>query len=514
MDIDDVGQPYTITAAMLDGGSTDNCGAPSLSIPPTVITCANVGSVLPILLTADDGFSVDTCTANVTVVDETAPAAICQDVTLVLDGSGQATLTAAMVDNGSNDECGILSRVVDQTNFSCGDLGPNTVTLTVTDNYTNTDDCTATVTVEDNTAPAINLTPPLSVTVTLPATYTEPGFTAPDNCGDLSASVAVSGMPAWPPAPATYYLSYNVTDGGGNPAPEQVRELVVVADQPPVITLNNYATPPTVVNCQPGGYTEFGATALDTEDGDISGDIQIDEMAPFDSANLYAGTFANAVRYRVVDSYGNTTDEYRDVQVDDSDIPVITANSGSPDFYHEVGQPIVWPTYSATDLCDGDLTASVTVGDPDPVDWNTVGDYQLTYDVDDAASNSALQRVVTVHVTSNAPPVITIPGANPLYIECHVGTWVEPAVTADDAEDGDITGDIVATWTGSPVDVNVVATYTRHYYVEDSQGASDAEDLIIHVVDTTDPVITCTPPAGPTIGRCGTYTLPGLHRHG
>ena len=213
------------------------------------------------------------------------------------------------------------------------------------------------------------------------------------------------------------------------------------------------------------------------------------------------------ITYSYDDGCNPVAQEVRTVEVVDTTLPVITANGGSLNFYHENGQPYTPPAYSATDSCDGSLTAGVVVSG-DTVDPNTDGDYDLYYDVDDGEGNSAVQQHVIVHVVSNAPPVITIPGDNPLTLECNVDAWVEPSVTADDAEDGDITGDIVANWLGSAVDTSVPATYQRQYYVEDSEGASDTDVLEIYVVDTTDPVITLDPVAGPTIGRCGTYTLP------
>ncbi|MCB9302128.1 MAG: hypothetical protein H6566_15880 [Lewinellaceae bacterium] len=80
---------------------------------------------------------------------------LCQDVTVQLDGSGSATLTAGAVDNGSSDACGIQSAVLSQQSFSCGDVGANTVTLTVTDVNGNTSPVRTTVTVEDNIAPVV-----------------------------------------------------------------------------------------------------------------------------------------------------------------------------------------------------------------------------------------------------------------------------------------------------------------------------------------------------------------------
>lgn len=77
------------------------------------------------------------------------PQAICQDVTIILDAAGQATLAAAQVDDGSTAEAGLQSLALDQTSFSCADLGTAQVTLTVTDLNTDTDQCTANVLVEN-----------------------------------------------------------------------------------------------------------------------------------------------------------------------------------------------------------------------------------------------------------------------------------------------------------------------------------------------------------------------------
>src|SRR5207248_642574 len=81
------------------------------------------------------------------------PLAVCQNITLQLDATGNVTLTPAQIDNGSSDACGIASLSLSKTNFDCSNIGTNLVTLTVTDNNGNTQTCTATVTVQDQVAP-------------------------------------------------------------------------------------------------------------------------------------------------------------------------------------------------------------------------------------------------------------------------------------------------------------------------------------------------------------------------
>jgi PKD repeat protein len=75
------------------------------------------------------------------------PIARCQDISVQLDGTGNASITAANIDNGSTDNCGIVSMSLDIMDFTCADVGEKTVTLTVTDAAGNENTCTATVTV-------------------------------------------------------------------------------------------------------------------------------------------------------------------------------------------------------------------------------------------------------------------------------------------------------------------------------------------------------------------------------
>ena len=99
--------------------------------------------------------------------DPQAVNAITQDITVQLDSNGLASITAAMVDDGSTADAGISSLSLDVTNFDCSNLGQNTVILTVTDVNSNTDTDTAIVTVEDSIAPTVVIQ---DITVQLDAT--------------------------------------------------------------------------------------------------------------------------------------------------------------------------------------------------------------------------------------------------------------------------------------------------------------------------------------------------------
>ncbi|MFH1726564.1 MAG: LamG-like jellyroll fold domain-containing protein [Elusimicrobiota bacterium] len=84
------------------------------------------------------------------------PTAVCRDISVALDASGHAAIAAADVDGGSSDPDGdALDISVTPAAFACGDIGANTVTLTVADPMGESDSCVATVTVADDAPPVI-----------------------------------------------------------------------------------------------------------------------------------------------------------------------------------------------------------------------------------------------------------------------------------------------------------------------------------------------------------------------
>jgi hypothetical protein len=145
----------SITSNQIDNGSSDVCGIASLVLDKTNFTCADVGVNTVTLTVTDNNSNVNTATALVTVQESINPTVITQDITVQLDATGNVSITPAQIDNGSGDPCGLASLVLDKTDFSCADVGSNTVTLTVTDNNGNIVSGTAVVTVEDNINPNV-----------------------------------------------------------------------------------------------------------------------------------------------------------------------------------------------------------------------------------------------------------------------------------------------------------------------------------------------------------------------
>ncbi|MDN5215016.1 leucine-rich repeat protein [Fulvivirgaceae bacterium BMA12] len=144
----DANGEFIITPEMVYNGSTYGCGnIPNLSLDRTMFTCDDVGTVT-VTLTATQSSETATATAVVTIVDDIAPIAVAKDYTVKLDASGNASIQASDINNGSLDNCGIKTVTVSPSSFDMTNLGDNTVSMTVTDNNGNQHTATATVSVE------------------------------------------------------------------------------------------------------------------------------------------------------------------------------------------------------------------------------------------------------------------------------------------------------------------------------------------------------------------------------
>lgn len=181
----------TVTTSEVDNGSFDNCSIAALSLTPNTFT--SVGTFDAVLEGIDDSENMASVIVEITVIDtidEEAPVAVCQNLTVILDENGEATISAENIDGGSSDNSGSYSVSIDTNTFNCTNIGENEVTLTVTDPSENIDTCVAIITVEDNLAPVIICPDDQLIeagpdgTVILPDYVANNEVTVTDNCTD------------------------------------------------------------------------------------------------------------------------------------------------------------------------------------------------------------------------------------------------------------------------------------------------------------------------------------------
>ncbi len=329
---------------------------------------------------------------------------------------------------------------------------------------------------DDSTPPVITLLGDASITHEAGSSYVDPGATASDDVdGDLTAQIVVTGS-VDANAPGSYTLYYDVSDASGNAAIQVSRAVNVVDSTPPVIALLGE---PAVSHEAGNPYSDAGATASDSFDGDLTGSIVVTNPVNVSVPGSYT------VSYNVSDAAGNAAAEVtRTVNVQDTIAPVIIL-LGDATVAHEAGTPYADAGAAASDSLDGDLTSAVVVGGS--VDVNVPDSYTVTYNVSDTAGNDAVQVTRTVNVLDTTAPVITLLGnAN---ITHEAGTpYTDAGATAADSLDGDLTSAIA---TSGSVDVNVPGSYTVAYNVSDAAGNAAAQvTRTVNVVDTTAPVIT------------------------
>lgn len=192
------GTGEAVLAAMdIDNGATDACGIDMVTISQDTFDCSDIGDNTITLYVNDDSGNVDSCMATVTVLDTVPPTAICQNDTLYLDASGNASLAATDLENGSTDNCGVDEITASQTDFDCTDVGDNMVTVYVSDASDNVDSCMATVTVFDTLAPTLSC--PGDINISVPAGTVDTMLnmvsliSSDDNCGIDTTYVVLSG---------------------------------------------------------------------------------------------------------------------------------------------------------------------------------------------------------------------------------------------------------------------------------------------------------------------------------
>lgn len=125
--------------------------------------------------------------------DNVTPSASCRNITTYLDASGNTTITATQIDNGTSDNCGIADTSIDITAFDCSHVGSNTVILTATDTSMNTQTCNAMVTVQDTIPPTLTCLSTIDVDLSGDGTETiipsDLGVITNDACGEVNLSL-------------------------------------------------------------------------------------------------------------------------------------------------------------------------------------------------------------------------------------------------------------------------------------------------------------------------------------
>jgi PKD repeat protein len=214
-------------ARLQDFRLQDNCSSATLEAEKDQFSCEDLGTHLLRVTATDTYGNSSTDTLIVHVRDTLAPTLKTKTPLLALDASGNATLSAEQVDNGSTDNCGILSRTLSKTSFNCSEVGVHSVLYTITDAAGNTVSDTVQIQVVDQTPPTVRTqTVVLELssggTATLNVEDVNEGST--DNCSLASMNLSQTTFSCTDLGTRTVVLT--VVDVNGNSASAQAEIII------------------------------------------------------------------------------------------------------------------------------------------------------------------------------------------------------------------------------------------------------------------------------------------------
>jgi len=474
----------SITPADIDGGSSDNCGIASLAITPSTFSCADVGPNTVTLTVTDVNGNSSTCTSTVTVEDNVPPVAVCQDITIQLDANGDASIVPADVDGGSTDACGIASIAIDIDTFTCADVGPNNVTLTVTDVNGNSSSCVAVVTVEDNIPPTITCPADIDLGTDTGicgalVNYPDP-LPTDDNCG-VASITQTAGLPSGSIFPVGMTVNtFVVTDLSGNTATCSFT-VTITDDEPPVAVCQDIT-----VQLDASGSVTILASDVDGGSTDNCSTGSLDLLLDIDTFTC-ADVGPNTVTLTVIDEAGLSSTCTATVTVEDVTPPVAVCQNIIVQL-DATGNVTIDPSLldnGSTDECGGTLTYTAS---PDTFDCSNVGANTVTLTVTDSNGNSSTCTGVVL-VEDNVNPVVTCMDMTVSLDENGLAT-IDPAdlvLVSDDACGITTTTASITEFdcddVGTPVNVTVTVT--------DPSGNTASCTATVTVLDEIAPELDC-----------------------
>lgn len=258
-------------------------------------------------------------------------------------------------------------------------------------------------------------------------------------------------------------FTFRAYDGVAYSTSATVSVTVTSVNDAPVIELHG-ANPVTLAVGD--AYVEPGFDAWDTEEGDITGDVAVDDSAVNTSA---PGTYT--VYYSVEDSNGGTDEATRTVIVSDVTAPVVTVTPATQTI-EATGPSGATASFSvsAVDDVDGDISGSASCT---PTSGSTfaVGITTVVCSATDSSEQTG-SGSATVTVVDTTAPVITLVGDASVTV-AFGGSYTDAGATATDLVDGTVS----VTVGGDIVDTNTPGVYTITY------NAVDAHDN--HAVQVT-----------------------------
>ncbi|KGJ94786.1 immunoglobulin-like domain-containing protein [Colwellia psychrerythraea] len=372
-----------------EGATANDATDGTVSVTITGAVDSDVVSSYTLTYSASDkAGNKNSITRTVNVVDTIAPVITIAGDSPLSHSAGtdysDAGATAEDATDGTVD-------VVTTGNVDSAVVESYTLTYTATDAAGNSSTATRTVNVVDDIAPVLVISGANPLTHNVFGTYIDLGAVVTDNVDDANAITITATGEVKANVIGSYTVTYTATDAANNAATPVVRTVNVADLTAPEITLTGDAI---IEHNYAAIYDDQGATAVDAVDGDVA--------ATTTDTVLINKIGSYGLTYIATDAAGNEATLERVVNVVDITGPVITLTGGNT---ISLGKGRVYKELGATAL--DNLDGVVVVGAPTgTVDYDTIGQYELTYTVTDTANNVSSQ-VRTVDVVAPTPFITT-----------------------------------------------------------------------------------------------------------
>lgn len=501
----DVNGTLSVDPAWITASVIEACGIDTIFTNPDTLTCANVGPFNAVTLTVTDvNGNTSTCNGNIEVLDTIPPTMVCRDTAVCVSG-GFVNVTAADVDGGTTDACGMSAiQTINGSNnviFTCADLGVQTVILERQDVNGNMDTCQALVTVQDCGAPSAvcrsSYSAPIGTSGFATIQAIDLDFGSSDDCGIDSSTFKINGQDSLTYGCTVigvpFTVAFTVADFAGN-IDTCISTITIQDTASPVarcggpinavlsgttglftvnaFALNNTSTPSSD-NCSITSYLINGQ-ARDTFDCSMIG--------------------ANTAVLRVTDQNGNTDTCHAIVNVQDLTNPTVNCRFITNITLDSTGQAFIAASSLLTSSSDNCSIDSILGNGLDTLRFSCadLGGNQIQVIAIDPSGNQSSACNAIVNINDVTPPVAICPTL-PVYLNPTGTVWVQ-AQEIDSASFDNcgivswlINGRDSVVFACNNVGVSQQATLT----VTDVAGLSDDCVATIEVLDTIPPVAIC-----------------------
>lgn len=404
---------------------------------------------------------------SIAAVDNTPPVVVLdQSVVIPLGANGQASVASDIFNSMSFDNCfGTLTYSAAQVNFTCADLGSQTINVVVSDANGNATTSTAQATIIDNIDPSIVCPAAITVTGEQVVNYNTP--TVSDNCTTNINPSLIAGLPSGSFFQfGTSTITFQATDNSGNSSSCNFNVTV----QGSVIQSNMSATN---VSCNGGN----DGTATISASGGTPPYMYAwqNGMTTSTITNLPAGNYPVTVTdvngTAINNSVVVTEPAALVAAVTTTDVQCVGDMTGSANIAVSGGTlpyTIAWPNGSSMNLGVGNFSVTVT----DNNNCITIENY-------------------TISANDNTPPNVVLDQTTFVSLDANGQASISADIFDDNSSDN-CGGNL--TFVASQVNFSCadLGTQNINLVVSDNSNNSTTVTAVATVVDNLAPTITCS----------------------